>query len=78
MNERVKRLTDEIRNLPPEDQAELLDELLVLTHREPDPEIEKAWAAEIEKRISAVERGEVELFDADEVLTEARERLRKK
>ena len=31
MNERVKRLSEEIRKLPPEEQAELIDELIVLT-----------------------------------------------
>ena len=51
MNERVKRLTEEIRKLPPEEQADLIDELLVLTYREPDPEIDKAWAEEAEDRL---------------------------
>ena len=37
MNERVKKLSEEIRKLTPEEQADLMDELLVLTYREPDP-----------------------------------------
>lgn len=69
MNERVKRLTEEIRKLSPEEQADLMDELLVLTYREPDPEIEKAWAEEIERRIDSVERGEEPTVDAREVLS---------
>lgn len=68
MNERVKKLTEEIRKLSSEEQAELIDELLVLTYREPDPEIEKAWAVEIDRRIDAVERGEAPLVDAREHL----------
>lgn len=78
MNERVKRLSEEIRKLPPEDQADLLDELIVLTYHATHPEIEKAWAVEIEKRIGEVERGEAELKDVGQVLAEAHERLRKK
>ena len=50
MNERVKKLSEEIRKLSPDEQAELMDELLVLTHREPDPDIEKAWAEEAKRR----------------------------
>ena len=50
MNERVKKLSEEIRKLSPDEQADLMDELLVLTHREPDPEIEKAWAEEAKRR----------------------------
>jgi hypothetical protein len=68
MNERVKKLTEEIRKLPPEDQADLMDELLVLTYREPDPEIDKAWAEEIRDRIAAHERGELSARPAAEVL----------
>ena len=45
MNERVKKLSEEIRKLSPDEQADLMDELLVLTYREPDPEIEKALGA---------------------------------
>jgi len=68
MNERVKKLTEEIRKLSPDEQADLMDELLVLTYREPDPERGKAWAEEIDRRIDAVERGEAQLVDAREHL----------
>ena len=64
MNERVKRLTEEIRKLTPDEQADLMDELFVLTYRGPDPEVEKAWANEIDRRVDAVERGEAKLIDA--------------
>jgi len=53
MNERVKKLTEEIRKLPPEEQADLIDELIVLTYREPDAEPDKAWAEEAKDLIVA-------------------------
>jgi hypothetical protein len=56
MNERVKKLSEEIRRLSPNEQADLMDELLVLTYREPDPEIEKAWAEEAKRRLAAYQR----------------------
>lgn len=74
MNERVKRLVEEAKKLTPEEQVELLDELCVSLH-DHDAEIDKAWAAEIEKRVAAVERGDLELVDADVVLAELRARL---
>ena len=46
MNERVKKLSEEIRKLSPEEQADLMDELLVLTYREPDPRSRRHWARE--------------------------------
>jgi putative addiction module component (TIGR02574 family) len=75
MNERVKRLTEEIRKLPPEEQADLLDELLVLTYREPDPEIDKAWAEEAERRLAAYRRGEIEAIPLEEVMARLRKRF---
>jgi hypothetical protein len=68
MNERVKRLTEEIRKLPPEEQADLFDELLVLTYREPDPEVDKAWAEEAKDRLEAWRRGELASRPAADVL----------
>jgi hypothetical protein len=61
MNERVKKLTEEIRKLTPEEEADLLDEIFV---RNPDPDAEKAWAEEIDRRLDAVERGEAKTVDA--------------
>jgi hypothetical protein len=78
MNERVKRLSDEIRKLPPEDQADLMDELLALTYREPDPEIEKAWAVEIEKRWRRFKSGLDPAYDSEEVLADIAARLAKR
>ena len=75
MNERVKRLTEEIRKLPPEEQADLMDELLVLTYREPDPEIDKAWAEEAERRLVAYRRGEIEAIPLEEVMARLRKRF---
>ncbi|KAB2942515.1 MAG: addiction module protein [Hyphomicrobium sp.] len=74
MNERVKRLTEEIRKLPPEEQAELIDELVVLTYREPDPEVDAAWAEEAECRLAAIRSGQAQTIPLEEVM----ERLRKR
>lgn len=75
MNERLKRLTEEIRKLPPEEQADLIDELLVLTYREPDPEIDKAWAEEAERRLAAYRRGETKSIPYEEVMARLRKRF---
>jgi hypothetical protein len=72
MNERVKKLSEEIRKLSPEEQAELMDELLVLTHREPVPESDKAWAEEIDRRIGTVQHGEAVTVDARDALRKYR------
>jgi putative addiction module component (TIGR02574 family) len=74
MNETVKKLTEEIRKLTPEEQADLMDELLALTHREPDPEIERAWVEEARRRLAEYERGDTTAVSAEEVMTRLRAR----
>ncbi len=37
-----------------------------------DPAVEKAWSAEIERRVDAFDRGELTTYSAEDVLAEAR------
>jgi putative addiction module component (TIGR02574 family) len=75
MNERVKKLSEEIRRLAPDEQADLMDELLVLAIRDPDPSVEQAWAAEAERRLDAWERGETDAVPAEDVIDRLRSRF---
>lgn len=82
MTERVRILAGQIRELSGDERAELLRHFgwLALDDGEPDgtpEEIESAWAEEIERRIAARERGEVELIPAEVVMAEMRARLRR-
>jgi putative addiction module component (TIGR02574 family) len=70
MNERVKKLSEEIRRLAPDEQAEL-----VLAIRDPDPNVEQAWAAEAERRLDAWERGETDAVPAEDVIDRLRSRF---
>jgi putative addiction module component (TIGR02574 family) len=38
-------------------------------------EVEEAWAAEIKRRLDSIDRGEVELIPAEDVIAEARRRV---
>ena len=78
MNERVKKLSEEIRKLSPDEQADLIEELLVLTYREPDPEIEKAWVEEAERRLDAYERRETSTVPLEDVMARLRARYPRK
>jgi putative addiction module component (TIGR02574 family) len=71
MVDRVLELADQGRQLVPEDRVRLLDLLLESLDELPSGEVEQAWAAEIERRVQAHERGEGRLYDMDEVLSEA-------
>jgi putative addiction module component (TIGR02574 family) len=75
MTEVVEAIAQAALKLPAAERAVLIDQLLRSLDR-PDPEIDRAWAGEVEARIDAIDRGEMALFDADAVLTELRSKLR--
>jgi putative addiction module component (TIGR02574 family) len=67
MNERVKKLTREIRKLSPKEQAKLVHELLGTSSPEPDAKIEKAWVDEAERRWRSYRRRRTGTIPADAV-----------
>ena len=71
MTDLVTELAARGRMLPPEERVRLLDLLLESLDETPNTEIERAWTAEITRRVVAHERGEGKLFDAEEVMAEA-------
>ncbi|MBK6999505.1 MAG: addiction module protein [Rhodoferax sp.] len=72
MTESVLDLAIRGRSLMPEDRERLV-ELLLETLVEPAaPELEEAWNREIERRIAAYKNGEVETYDLDDVLADAK------
>ena len=72
MADLVAELAEKARTLAPGDRSRLVDLLLESLHESPLAEVEAAWAKEIERRIAAYERGEVQTFAAEEVFAEAR------
>ena len=72
MTDLVAELADRGRSLAPEDRSRLVELLLESLHEPPLSEIEAAWDAEISRRVTAYERGEVETFAAEDVFAEAR------
>ena len=71
MPDLVDELAQRGRSLPPQDRVRLLDLLLESLQQPPTSDVEDAWNQEIERRVARYERGESELFDADDVMREA-------
>ena len=70
------QLREELLSLPAEERQELADELYESLGDQPeDPEWERAWAAELERRVQDVGDGRVDLLDADDVHAELRAEL---
>lgn len=71
-----ERIAEAALKLPPEDRLYVADRLeQSLPHGGLAPEIAKAWASEIDRRIEAYDRGETRAVDFDVALGNIRCRL---
>ena len=74
MNTQPQELLTAALSLSEIERADLAESLLRSLDPAPDPSADQAWAAEIERRIQAIDRGEVNLTAWDEVMATMRER----
>lgn len=72
MPDPVAKLAEQARGLAPEERSRLVDLLLESLHEPPLSEVEAAWTKEIERRVAAYARGEVDTYAAEDVFAEAR------
>jgi putative addiction module component (TIGR02574 family) len=78
MARKAEELYKEALALSPEERDELVRLLTMQTDSKwASPEIEQAWMDECDRREKEYAEGNVELIPADEVIRQARERLRK-
>lgn len=71
MSTSFEQIEDQARQLSPEDRAKLAESMLESLHT-PLADIEAAWDAEIERRVAALDRGEMPLYPAEDVFAELR------
>ena len=72
MQDQVAELAERGKELAPEDRSRLVDLLLASLHEAPVAEVEAAWDEEVEHRLAAYDRGEMQTIDGEEVLAKAR------
>ena len=72
MRDQVAELAERGEKLAPEDRSRLVDMLLASLHEAPVAEVEAAWDQEVESRLAAYDRGEMQALDGEEVLAKAR------
>lgn len=66
---------DDALSLPAEERLALVERLLESLNSPIDPEIERLWAEEAERRIEQFDRGEVEAIPAEKVFADLRARF---
>lgn len=74
METELERLESEALRLEPSDREALAQRLLASLDM--DPEIEEAWAIEVERRIAEIESGAVQLIPMEEALARVRSALK--
>lgn len=75
MTKRVQDIIENVRALSPEEQRDVLINLLELVDGEPDgtpEEIEQAWLEEVQRRIAEAERGDVTFISEEEAMAPLR------
>lgn len=77
MSDTLAELKEKATKLSETERAELARSLIESLDGPADPDVEKAWQLEIERRVGEIERGEVKLIPGDEVFAEARRLLKK-
>ena len=75
MSRTVIDLWKEAAELPDADRASLAGLLIESLEGEPDPDVEAAWAAEIEKRVAELDAGTVKNIPWEEVRQRLVDRL---
>jgi putative addiction module component (TIGR02574 family) len=71
VSERGARILEEALALPPEERAELADRLWSSLDPSSQQRVDKLWAEEVEARLDAYDRGEIEAIPAEKAIAEA-------
>lgn len=65
----AERVTEEALSLPADARLELIERLVSSLNLPVDPEIERLWAKEAERRVSEIEAGKARLVPGEEVFS---------
>jgi putative addiction module component (TIGR02574 family) len=77
MSASSEQILKEALALPPQERAELVEQLLATFQSPPDPHLDELWAREAEDRLDAYDRGELKAISAEEVFKRIRQRRAK-
>jgi putative addiction module component (TIGR02574 family) len=73
----AKKVFDEALSLPAETRVSLVEKLLISLNLPTQPEIDRLWAKEAERRVSQIDKGEVKLVSGEKVFANIRKKYRR-
>ncbi len=68
----ANKVFEEALSLPSDERVSLVEKLLTSLNLPIQAEIDRLWVEEAERRVSQIERGDVELIPGDEVFAKIR------
>ncbi len=71
------KVMDEVLSLPADARMSLVEKLLASLNLPTQPEIDRVWVEEAERRVAQIDRGEVELIPGEEVFAKLRQKHRR-
>jgi putative addiction module component (TIGR02574 family) len=77
MTDEVAQLEARIRLLAPDQQAELIRGLIAEWDSPADPDVERAWLEEAQRRYREIVEGKMQAIPAEQVFEKLRRRLRR-
>ena len=72
----AKKVFDEALSLPAETRVSLVEKLLASLNLPTQPEIDRLWAEEAEKRIVQIDKGEIKLVPGKKAFSNIRNKYR--
>ena len=73
----AKKVFDEALSLPAEARVSLVEKLLTSLNLPTQPEIDRLWAEEAERRIAQIDKGEVKLIPGKKVFSNILKKYRR-
>jgi putative addiction module component (TIGR02574 family) len=73
----AKKVLDEVLQLPADARVNLVEHLLTSLNLPTQPEIDRLWAEEAEKRIAQIDKGEIKLVPGKKVFSNIRKKYRR-
>ena len=70
----AKKVIDEVLLLPADARVSLVEQLLTSLNLPTQPEVDRLWAKEAERRIAKIDKGKVKLLSGTKVFSELRKK----
>jgi len=72
-----KKVIEEVLLLPADARVNLVEQLLTSLNLPTQPEVDRLWAKEAERRIAQIDKGRVKLLPGEKVFSDIRKKYRR-